>query len=69
MARRYQYRVVTSAGAVTGNPTWSEKDARAFAKYAVSAGSRSACVDRAVKFPGGRRGEWTRRGCVRGRHA
>jgi hypothetical protein len=67
MSRRYQYRVVLSSGASQGNPDWSEKDALAFARFAIKAGSRGACVERAVKYPGARRGEFTRVRCVRKR--
>lgn len=63
--RRYQYRVIASSGAVTGNPDWSEKDAMQFARFAVRAGARGACVERAVKYPGGRRGEYSQVRCVK----
>lgn len=68
MANKYYYRVKLSSGVITSNPSWSKKDALAFARFALKAGAMGACVERSHSYNRGlNRGEWDSVQCVRKR--
>jgi hypothetical protein len=59
-SRRYEYRVTPgSGGRATNVLGWSLADAKKFAAHAVRAGQMEAHIERARRYPGGHRGEWS----------
>lgn len=65
--RRYLYRVTLSSGKKLSNPEWSLKNAESHARFALMAGAKGACIERAIKFPGQRIGYFEKVKCVRKR--